>query len=106
MNITNELLLEYNKHHNKEFNFHGFGDNNMMRKCSKSFTGWTHTVVNVSSEEDAHKLIDNIIKHLSIKEKINIDYAKYHQTIKRWLHQTQERIDRRRFQCVTALFKK
>ena len=64
MNITNELLLEYNKHHNKEFNFHGFGDNNMMRKCSKSFTGWTHTVVNVSSEEDAHKLIDNIIKQL------------------------------------------
>lgn len=33
MNITNELLLEYNKHHNKEFNFHGFGDNNMIWEC-------------------------------------------------------------------------
>lgn len=33
MNITKELLLEYKKHHKKEFNFHGFGDNNMMWKC-------------------------------------------------------------------------
>ena len=33
-------------------------------ECSKSFTGWTNTAENVSSEEDAHKLIDNIIKQL------------------------------------------
>ena len=33
-------------------------------ECSKDFTGWTNTAENVSSEEDAHKLIDNIIKQL------------------------------------------
>jgi hypothetical protein len=33
MNITSELLLEYKKHHNKEFNFYYFGDNNMMWEC-------------------------------------------------------------------------
>ena len=31
-------------------------------KCSKDFTGWTNTAEKVSSEEEAHKLIDNIIK--------------------------------------------
>lgn len=30
MNITKELLLEYKKHHKKEFNFQNFGDNNLM----------------------------------------------------------------------------
>ena len=33
-------------------------------KSSKSFTGWTNTAEMVSSEEEAHKLIDNIIKQL------------------------------------------
>ena len=33
-------------------------------ECSKSFTGWTNTGEMVRSEEDAHKLIDNIIKQL------------------------------------------
>jgi len=33
-------------------------------KCSKDFTGWTNTAEKVSSEEEAHKLIDNIIKQL------------------------------------------
>ena len=33
-------------------------------KASKSFTGWTDTAEGVSSEEEAHKLIDNIIKQL------------------------------------------
>lgn len=33
-------------------------------ECSKSFTGWTNTAEMVSSEEDAHKLIDNLIKQL------------------------------------------
>ena len=41
-------------------------------ECSKDFTGWTNTAESVSSEEDAHKLIDNIIKQLKdgyIKQK-------------------------------------
>ena len=33
-------------------------------ECSKSFTGWTNTAEMISSEEDAHKLIDNLIKQL------------------------------------------
>ena len=33
MNITNELLLEYKKHHNKEFKFCSFGDNNRLWEC-------------------------------------------------------------------------
>lgn len=33
-------------------------------KTCKSFTGWTNTPEDVSSEEEAHKLIDNIIKQL------------------------------------------
>lgn len=33
-------------------------------ECSKSFTGWTNTAEMVSNEDDAHKLIDNLIKQL------------------------------------------
>ena len=33
-------------------------------KSSKSFTGWTSTAASVSSEEEALKLIDNIIKQI------------------------------------------
>lgn len=33
-------------------------------ECSKSFTGWTNTAENVSSEKEAHKLIGNLIKQL------------------------------------------
>lgn len=58
------------------------------RECSKDFTSWTNTAEKVSSEEEAHKLIDNIIKQLKD------GYIK------------QERMDRRRFQWVSALFKK
>lgn len=36
MNITNELLLEYKKHHKKEFNFQNFGDDNLMWECYTS----------------------------------------------------------------------
>ena len=36
MNITKELLLEYKKHHKKEFNFQNFGDNRMMWECYTS----------------------------------------------------------------------
>ena len=36
MNITNELLLEYKKHHKKEFNFQNFGDNDCMWECYTS----------------------------------------------------------------------
>ncbi|MBO7526606.1 MAG: hypothetical protein J6T74_01765 [Clostridia bacterium] len=82
MNITNELLLEYNKHHNKEFNFHGFGDNNMMRKCSKSFTGWTHTVVNVSSEEDAGRGFEWKSEFNDKVEEIVNEYMKFLKTIR------------------------
>ena len=33
MNITSELLLEYKKHHKKEFNFQNFGNNDRMWGC-------------------------------------------------------------------------
>ena len=33
MNITSELLLEYKKHHKKEFNFQNFGEKNMWWAC-------------------------------------------------------------------------
>ena len=33
-------------------------------ECAERFIGWTNTGEMVSSEEDAHKLIDNIIKQL------------------------------------------
>lgn len=36
MNITKELLLEYKKHHKKEFNFQNFGDNELMWECYTS----------------------------------------------------------------------
>lgn len=36
MNITSELLLEYKKHHKKEFNFQNFGDDNLMWECYTS----------------------------------------------------------------------
>ena len=36
MNITNELLLEYKKHHKKEFNFCNFGNNELMWECYTS----------------------------------------------------------------------
>ena len=36
MNITNELLLEYKKHHKKEFNFQNFGANNLLWECYTS----------------------------------------------------------------------
>ena len=35
-----------------------------MPMTIESFTDWTNTAENVSSEEEAHKLIDNIIKQL------------------------------------------
>ena len=43
-------------------------------KSTECFTGWTNTAEIVSSEEEAHKLIDNIIKQLKdgyIKHKKN-----------------------------------
>ena len=52
-------------------------------KSSKDFTGWTNTAENVSSEEEAHKLIDNIIKQLKDgyikhkKEWIEGDFNEY-----------------------------
>lgn len=52
-------------------------------KRSKSFTGWTNTAEKVSNEEDAHKLIDNIIKQLKDgyikhqKELIEGDFNEY-----------------------------
>ena len=52
-------------------------------ECSKSFTGWTNTAEMVSSEEDAHKLIDNLIKQLKDgyikhkKESIEGDFIGY-----------------------------
>ena len=33
MNITSELLLEYKKHHKKEFDFYNFGNNELMWEC-------------------------------------------------------------------------
>lgn len=33
MNITDELMLEYKKHHKKEFDFFNFGEKNMMWEC-------------------------------------------------------------------------
>lgn len=36
MNITKELLLEYKKHNNKEFNFSNFGDNSFTWECYPS----------------------------------------------------------------------
>lgn len=36
MNITSELLLEYKKHHKKEFNFQNFGNNDRMWGCYPS----------------------------------------------------------------------
>lgn len=36
MNITKELLLEYKKHHKKEFNFQNFGDKQNMWECYTS----------------------------------------------------------------------
>lgn len=36
MNITNELLLEYKKHHKKEFNFQNFGYKQDMWECYTS----------------------------------------------------------------------
>ena len=33
MNITTELLLEYKKHHKKEFNFQNFGSKDDMWEC-------------------------------------------------------------------------
>lgn len=36
MNITKELLIEYKKHHKKEFNFQNFGSKNDMWECYTS----------------------------------------------------------------------
>ena len=36
MNITSELLLEYKKHHKKEFDFYNFGNNELMWECYTS----------------------------------------------------------------------
>ena len=36
MNITSELLLEYKKHHKKEFDFHNFGGKDLMWECYTS----------------------------------------------------------------------
>ena len=36
MNITSELLLEYKKHHKKEFNFYNFGNDELMWECYTS----------------------------------------------------------------------
>lgn len=33
MNITSDLLLEYKKHHKKEFDFYNFGDKELMWEC-------------------------------------------------------------------------
>ena len=36
MNITKELLLEYKKNHKKEFDFHNFGEKDLMWECYTS----------------------------------------------------------------------
>ena len=52
-------------------------------ECSERFIGWTNTGEMVRSEEDAHKLIDNIIKQLKDgyikhkKELIERDFNDY-----------------------------
>ena len=61
MNITNELLLEYKKHHNKEFNFRNFGDNNRLWECYSSadcLFDYNHILGTLSMYTDFHLIYD------------------------------------------------